>query len=77
MNPLAALAQSVESSWPPLGVVLLVGAVALLLGLTRLLRRLLRLVTRVLVSAGAAMTGIAVVLALCAALTTVLLVYPR
>ncbi|MBB5957504.1 hypothetical protein FHS29_004099 [Saccharothrix tamanrassetensis] len=78
MNTLAALAQSSETTeWTPLVVVILMGAMALLLGLVRLLRRVLGLMTRVLVSAGAAMTGIATMLAACTVLTTLLLVYVR
>ncbi|WP_158509347.1 hypothetical protein [Saccharothrix espanaensis] len=50
---------------------------ALVLGLARLLRRVLGLLTRVLLSAGAAMTGLAAVLAGCTVLTTLVLVYVR
>ncbi|WP_447005967.1 hypothetical protein ACRAKI_05550 [Saccharothrix isguenensis] len=50
---------------------------ALVLGLAKLLRRVLGMLTRVLLSAGAAMTGLATMLALCTVMTTVLLVYAR
>ncbi|NUS64045.1 MAG: hypothetical protein HOQ46_10405 [Saccharothrix sp.] len=75
---LTALAQSSETTeWTPLVVVLMIGAMALVMGLAKLLRRVLGMLTRVLLSAGAAMTGIATMLALCTMLTTVLLVYAR
>jgi hypothetical protein len=78
MNMLTALAQSSETTeWTPLVVVIMVGAMALVMGLAKLLRRVLGMLTRVLLSAGAAMTGIATMLALCTVLTTVLLVYAR
>ncbi|GAB3005580.1 hypothetical protein [Saccharothrix stipae] len=78
MNMLTALAQSSETTeWTPLVVLLMVGAMALVLGLAKLLRRVLGLLTRVMLSAGAAMTGIAAMLALCTVLTTVLLFYAR
>ncbi|WP_433269209.1 hypothetical protein ACQPZF_06305 [Actinosynnema sp. CS-041913] len=78
MNTLAALAQSSETTeWTPLVVVILMGAMALVLGLARLLRRVLGLLTRVVVSAGAAMTGLATVLAGCTVLTTLVLFYTR
>ncbi|MEU7526611.1 hypothetical protein AB0A74_12835 [Saccharothrix sp. NPDC042600] len=78
MNTLTALAQSSETTeWTPLVLILLMGAMTLVLGLARLLRRLLGMLTRVLLSAGAAMTGIATMLAMCTALTTLLLVYAR
>ncbi len=82
MNTLASLAQSAAQSadtaeWTPLVVVVLLGAMALVLGMIRLLRRVLGLMTRVLVSAGAAMTGIATMLAVCTVLTTFVLVYVR
>ncbi|MEV8442949.1 hypothetical protein AB0425_36690 [Actinosynnema sp. NPDC051121] len=78
MNMLTALAQSSETTeWTPLVVVLMIGAMALVMGLAKLLRRVLGMLTRVLLSAGAAMTGIATMLALCTMLTTVLLVYAR
>ncbi|MGW4112487.1 hypothetical protein ACWEFJ_16555 [Actinosynnema sp. NPDC004786] len=78
MYLLTALAQSSETAeWTPVALVVLIGALALVMGLARLLRRMLGLVTKVLLSAGAAMTGIASMLVLCTALTTVLLVYAR
>ncbi|CAL9624105.1 hypothetical protein SUDANB95_05885 [Actinosynnema sp. ALI-1.44] len=78
MNTLTALAQSTETTeWTPLVLILLMGAMTLVVGLARLLRRLLGMLTRVLLSAGAAMTGIATMLAMCTALTTLLLVYAR
>ncbi|GAA0254265.1 hypothetical protein GCM10010492_63770 [Saccharothrix mutabilis subsp. mutabilis] len=78
MNTLTALAQSTETTeWTPLVLILLMGAMTLVLGLARLLRRLLGMLTRVLLSAGAAMTGIATMLVMCTALTTLLLVYAR
>ncbi|MFE2754116.1 hypothetical protein ACFXGA_19180 [Actinosynnema sp. NPDC059335] len=78
MYLLTALAQSSETAeWTPVALVVLIGALALVMGLARLLRRMLGLVTKVLLSAGAAMTGIASMLILCTALTTVLLVYAR
>ncbi|MCC8244016.1 hypothetical protein [Saccharothrix luteola] len=78
MNMLTALAQTSETTeWTPLVVMIMVGAMALVMGLAKLLRRVLGMLTRVLLSAGAAMTGIATMLALCTVLTTVLLVYAR
>ncbi|MBW4720634.1 hypothetical protein [Saccharothrix obliqua] len=78
MNTLASLAQSAGTTeWAPLLVVVMTGAMALVLGLVRLLRRVLGMLTRVLVSAGTAMTGLATALALCTAMTTLLLVYTR
>jgi hypothetical protein len=78
MNLLTALAQSSETTeWTPLVVMLMIGALALVMGLAKLLRRVLGMLTRVLLSAGAAMTGITVMLAACTVLTTVLLVYAR
>jgi hypothetical protein len=78
MNMLTALAQSTETTeWTPLVVMIMVGALALVMGLAKLLRRVLGMLTRVLLSAGAAMTGLATMLALCTVLTTVLLVYVR
>ncbi|MER5263535.1 hypothetical protein ABTZ99_15845 [Actinosynnema sp. NPDC002837] len=78
MNMLTALAQTSEATeWTPLVVVIMIGAMALVMGLAKLLRRVLGMLTRVLLSAGAAMTGIAAMLALCTVLTTVLLVYAR
>ncbi len=78
MNMLTALAQSSGTTeWTPLVVVLMIGAMTLVMGLAKLLRRLLGMLTRVLLSAGAAMTGIAAMLATCTVLTTVLLVYAR
>ncbi|MFI9006750.1 hypothetical protein ACIGNX_05890 [Actinosynnema sp. NPDC053489] len=78
MNLLTALAQSSGTTgWTPLVVVLMIGAMALVLGLAKLLRRVLGVLTRVLLSTGAAMTGIAAALAVCSVLTTVLLVYAR
>lgn len=78
MDMLTALAQTSETTeWTPLVVMIMVGAMALVMGLAKLLRRVLGMLTRVLLSAGAAMTGIATMLALCTVLTTVLLVYTR
>lgn len=78
MNMLTALAQSSETAeWTPLVVLLMVGAMALVLALAKLLRRVLGMLTRIMLSAGAAMTGIAAMLALCTVLTTVLLFYAR
>lgn len=78
MNMLTVLAQSSETTeWAPLVVMLMIGAMTLVMGLAKLLRRVLGMLTRILLSAGAAMTGIAVMLALCTMLTTVLLVYAR
>ncbi|QFZ17040.1 hypothetical protein [Saccharothrix syringae] len=83
MNVLASLAQTTlaqtadTTEGAPVVVMIMMGAMALVLGLARLLRRLLGMLTRVLVSAGAAMTGIATMIALCAVLTTVLMVYVR
>jgi hypothetical protein len=78
MNMLTALAQSTETTeWTPLVVMIMVGALALVMGLAKLLRRVLGMLTRVLLSAGAAMTGLATMLALCTVMTTVLLVYVR
>lgn len=78
MYLLTALAQSSETAeWTPVALVVMIGALALVMGLARLLRRMLGLLTKVLLSAGAAMTGIASMLVLCTALTTVLLVYAR
>ncbi|XVV04977.1 hypothetical protein ACQPW3_06125 [Actinosynnema sp. CA-248983] len=78
MNTLTALAQSAETTeWTPLVLIILIGAMTLVLGLARLLRRLLGIITRVLLTAGAAMTGIATMLAMSTALTTLLLVYAR
>lgn len=78
MNMLTALAQSSETTeWTPLVVVVMVSALALVMGLAKLLRRVLGMLTRVMLSAGAAMTGLATMLALCTVLTTVLLVYAR
>jgi hypothetical protein len=78
MNMLTALAQSSDTTeWTPLVVVLMIGALTLVMGLAKLLRRVLGVLTRVLLSTGAAMTGIATALALCTVLTTVLLVYAR
>lgn len=75
---LTALAQSTETTeWTPLVVMIMMGAMALVMGLARLLRRVLGMLTRVLLSAGAAMTGLATMLALCTVLTTVLVVYVR
>ncbi|MEU4443881.1 hypothetical protein AB0K14_10590 [Actinosynnema sp. NPDC050801] len=75
---LTALAQSSETAeWTPLVVLLMVGAMALVLALAKLLRRVLGMLTRIMLSAGAAMTGIAAMLALCTVLTTVLLFYAR
>jgi hypothetical protein len=78
MNMLTALARTSETTeWTPLVVMIMIGALALVMGLAKLLRRVLGMLTRVLLSAGAAMTGIATMLALCTVLTTVLLVYAR
>ncbi|MCE6993365.1 hypothetical protein LZG04_00860 [Saccharothrix sp. S26] len=78
MNMLTALAQSSPTTeWTPLVVVVLIGALTLVMGLVKLLRRVLGLLTRILLTAGAAMTGIATMLAMCTVLTTVLLVYVR
>jgi hypothetical protein len=78
MNTLTALAQtSGTTEWTPLVVMIMMGAMALVMGLARLLRRVLGMLTRIMLSAGAAMTGIATMLALCTVLTTVLLVYVR
>ncbi|NUT91866.1 MAG: hypothetical protein HOY78_39790 [Saccharothrix sp.] len=78
MNTFTALAQSSETAeWTPLVLIVLMGAMTLVLGLARLLRRLLGMLTKVLLSAGAAMTGIATMLAMCTALTTLVLVYAR
>ncbi|MFE9746322.1 hypothetical protein ACFYOT_15575 [Saccharothrix saharensis] len=78
MNMLTALAQSSGTTeWTPLVVVLMIGALTLVMGLAKLLRRVLGVLTRVLLSTGAAMTGLATMLALCTVLTTVLLVYAR
>ncbi|TQM80808.1 hypothetical protein FHX81_3156 [Saccharothrix saharensis] len=78
MTMLTALAQSSGTTeWTPLVVVLMIGALTLVMGLAKLLRRVLGVLTRVLLSTGAAMTGIATMLALCTVLTTVLLVYAR
>ncbi|WP_033438469.1 hypothetical protein [Saccharothrix sp. NRRL B-16314] len=78
MNMLTALAQSSGTTeWSPVVVMVMLGAMALVMGLAKLLRRVLGMLTRVLLSAGAAMTGIATMLALCTVLTTVLLVYVR
>lgn len=78
MNTLTALAQtSGTTEWTPLVLILLMGAMTLVLGLAKLLRRLLGMLTRVLLTAGAAMTGIATMLAMCTALTTLVLVYAR
>lgn len=78
MNMLTALAQTSDTTeWTPLVVVLMLGALALVMGLAKLLRRVLGMLTRVLLSAGAAMTGIAAMLAFSTVLTTVLLVYAR
>jgi hypothetical protein len=78
MNMLTALAQSSGTTeWSPVVVMVMMGALALVMGLAKLLRRVLGMLTRVLLSAGAAMTGIATMLALCTVLTTVLLVYVR
>lgn len=78
MYLLTALAQSSETAeWTPVALVVMIGALALVMGLARLLRRMLGLLTKILLSAGAAMTGIASMLVLCTALTTVLLVYAR
>lgn len=78
MNLLTALTQtSGTTEWTPLVVMIMVGALVLVMGLAKLLRRMLGMLTRVLLSAGAAMTGIAAMLALCSVLTTVLLVYAR
>lgn len=78
MNMLTALAQSSETTeWTPLVVVVMISALALVMGLAKLLRRVLGMLTRVMLSAGAAMTGLATMLALCTVLTTVLLVYAR
>ncbi|MFD0203024.1 MULTISPECIES: hypothetical protein [Saccharothrix] len=78
MNMLTALAQTAETTeWTPLVVMIMIGALALVMGLAKLLRRVLAMLTRVMLSAGAAMTGIAAMLALCTVLTTVLLVYAR
>lgn len=75
---LTALAQSSGTTeWSPVVVMVMLGAMALVMGLAKLLRRVLGMLTRVLLSAGAAMTGIATMLALCTVLTTVLLVYVR
>ena len=75
---LTALAQSSDTAeWTPLVVVIMIGALTLVMGLAKLLRRVLGVLTRVLLSTGAAMTGIATTLALCTVLTTVLLVYAR
>ncbi|WP_148088829.1 hypothetical protein [Saccharothrix texasensis] len=75
---LTALARTSEATeWTPLVVVVMIGALTLVMGLAKLLRRVLGMLTRVLLSAGAAMTGIATMLALCTVLTTVLLVYAR
>ncbi|WP_158846545.1 hypothetical protein [Saccharothrix deserti] len=78
MNTLTALAQTSQTTeWTPLVVMIMMGALALVMGLARLLRRVLGMLTRILLSAGAAMTGIATMLALCTVMTTVLLVYVR
>lgn len=78
MNMLTALAQSSGTTeWAPLVVMIMMGAMALVLGLARLMRRVLGMLTRVMLSAGAAMTGLVTVLALCTVMTTVLLVYVR
>jgi hypothetical protein len=78
MNMLTALARTSETTeWTPLVVVVMISAMALVMGLAKLLRRVLGMLTRVLLSAGAAMTGIATMLALCTVLTTVVLVYAR
>ncbi|PSL56914.1 hypothetical protein B0I31_103674 [Saccharothrix carnea] len=78
MNMLTALAQTAGTTeWTPLVVMIMIGAMALVMGLAKLLRRVLGMLTRVMLSAGAAMTGIAAMLALCTVLTTVLLVYAR
>ncbi|CCH28463.1 hypothetical protein ABZ816_29195 [Actinosynnema sp. NPDC047251] len=78
MNTLASLAQAADTTeWTPFVVMVMIGAMALVLGLARLLRRVLGLLTRVLLSAGAAMTGLAAVLAGCTVLTTLVLVYVR
>ncbi|MGM1063240.1 hypothetical protein [Saccharothrix sp. Mg75] len=73
---LAALAQSDgTTSFTPVIVMIMMAAMALVLGLARMLRRVLGIVTKLLLSAGAAMTGFATVLAFCSVLTTVMLVY--
>lgn len=78
MTMFTALAQSTETAeWTPLVVMIMMGTMAVVLGLARLLRRVLGILTRVLLSAGAALTGIATMLALCTVMTTVLLVYLR
>jgi hypothetical protein len=78
MNTLAASAQTAGATgWPSLVIVLMVGATVLVLGLARLLRRTLAVLTRLLVSAGAAMTGLATSIAVMAVLSTVLAVYLR
>jgi hypothetical protein len=78
MNMLTAFAQSSGTTeWSPVVVMVMMGALALVMGLAKLLRRVLGMLTRVLLSAGAAMTGIATMLAMCTVLTTVLLVYVR
>ncbi|MFD1151091.1 hypothetical protein [Saccharothrix hoggarensis] len=78
MNMLTALAQSSETTeWTPLVVMIMIGAMTLVMGLARLLRRVLGMLTKVVLSAGAAMTGLAGMLAVCTVLTTVLLVYVR
>ncbi|MDQ2587346.1 hypothetical protein [Saccharothrix yanglingensis] len=78
MNTLAALAQSTATtSYTPLAVMIMTGAMALVLGMARLLRRVLGILTKLLVSAGAVLTGFATVLAFCSVLTTVMLVYLR
>ncbi|MEV0677875.1 SPW repeat protein [Actinosynnema sp. NPDC050436] len=68
---------SAEPTSSTLVVVVLLGALTLVLGLVRLLRRVLGLLTRVLLSAGAALMGLASVLAGCTVLTTLVLVYIR
>ena len=75
---LTTFAQSSGTTeWSPVVVMVMMGALALVMGLAKLLRRVLGMLTRVLLSAGAAMTGIATMLAMCTVLTTVLLVYVR
>jgi hypothetical protein len=78
MNTITALAQSSETTgWMPTVVVIMLVVLVVVMGLAKLVRRILGVVTGLLVSAAAALTGIATVLAGSTVLTTLLLVYVR
>jgi hypothetical protein len=76
MNTLAVLAQSSASStdWSLMAFAGLMGAMVVVLGISRLLSRMLSVVSHLLVSAGAAVAGLATVLTMGTVLAAVFMV---